>query len=697
MKRLLYILFFLPYVLFGQLTGGIGGGFISSSGDKEVYQFCTDDEDFDGYVWIEKTAKTQVCFDDPLRENTVACPDYYVCPQEFSECKEWALLGVFIDNTQWGCSGTGEITFDNQDGTQTKVQITNGSPGGCSNQMFDWTSAFSAAYPEAVIEPRCNLPNGCGGLLPPSSDFNPVLMQWRYVNWSFCPKTDHYPIKATITDHSTASRIGRIMDLEFDQSPIKEGYICYSCGEGGTLYYNDGIEVPPADLPICTYSCADASSIPPPAENPCNFSLEESGCDNMGTPDDLTDDVAEIIRRYVTCEDGVTAVEYYITDPNDPQSLIDYTIVGQWSGLCDGQPTELPEPEVDCEVDGMFKLYSYETTGTLRNREWDIGSREINNQTVAFANTVLDGFDYENEPTTVDGDWNTLAVNDTNNDSGTMDLQIIEGFILVEDAVDVRWIGSSLGYIKVELGECCGALQTIIEGASGDGTANPTSSATFPVGRHKIKITNLDDFTNTSRGFQYSSDGGFTWVTSTLPSFIKLSRNKPSENCKNIKSCTSGVYVDLRGDKIDLEDCYECSLSCDAVQSVVSESSTVTGMYQYCHDGQPVVYCIDGKAITYYQNGEILENPNFHDCTCPNGLPEDACSVLNDAEPGDSFLVDCELSCSSGSTITVYNQDGSISCTATITGIGISGGQTKLALDPDDGCAVNTSQLVTCN
>jgi hypothetical protein len=595
-----------------------------------------------------------------------------LCPQEFSACVEWSSIGVFIDNTQWGCSGSGEITFLNFDGTTTVVQITNGSPGGCSNQMFDWTAVFSAAYPDAQIEPRCNLPNGCGGLLPPSSDFNPELMYFRYVNWTFCAKDKHYPIQATITAHSRASKVGKIMDLEFDQAPLRDGYICYECGDEPTLYFSDGTIVPEADKPICTFACG--SDIPAPAESPCNISIEESGCDNMGTPEDLTDDVTEVIRRYVTCEDGTTTLEYYIVDPNDPQSLIDYTLVGGWSGLCDG--IETPLPEIDCEYTAVVELFTTQNiTGQLRNREWNLGPRQTNNQTVAFAQTVLDTFN-ESNATTVIGPWINLGLNDTSNDNATMDLQIVDGYIVVTEPIEVRWTGRSLGYLKVEIGECCGGLETVIEGASGDGTLNPSSSYVLPVGYHAIKMTNLDDFTNTSRTLQYSLDGGATWISDNTPPNIELSDLKPYEECKLVKECTNnGFFVSYTtGEIIDIESCYDCSLECGVQSSVVSKE--ILGTNDVCLE--------DSIELCFSEGGTDGDNggndPNGGPCThyfgnyfirinqiiCSTSEEADIVSVTYTDNFGGSSVVTTPVNDSYDSQLISYSGqvDGSGDCIA---------------------------------
>ncbi len=45
--------------------------------------------------------------------------------------------------------------------------------------------------------------------------------------------------------------------------------------------------------------------------------------------------------------------------------------------------------------------------------------------------------------------------------------------------------------------------------------------------------------------------------------------------------------------------------------------NSITDVYQYCHNNKPVIYCIDGKDLTFYQDGVLLESPEFHKCDCP--------------------------------------------------------------------------------
>jgi len=93
-------------------------------------------------------------------------------------------------------------------------------------------------------------------------------------------------------------------------------------------------------------------------------------------------------------------------------------------------------------------------------------------------------------------------------------------------------------------------------------------------------------------------------------------------------------------------------------------------------------------------SGEIVSGPHnlikagLNDC-CVKAL--NTCTILNDATPGNSFGTEqlCDITCDVGDTVTIYNSDGSVANTCTITAAAV--GQ-KYQTD----CAVLAGQSIGC-
>lgn len=206
------------------------------------------------------------------------------------------------------------------------------------------------------------------------------------------------------------------------------------------------------------------------------------------------------------------------------------------------EPTNWTPGACQCDLFTYWEL-SDNVTGTLRNREWDLGPRPTQFMSVADGQSVINSFDFF-APTTIDADWNTLHVDDTNSDATIQDAQVIEGYIVVEEPMLIRYTSGSAGYFRLELGECCGEYSTKIEGATIDGTVNPTDSYVFPEGIHRIRMWNIDDWSNTARTLQYSTNGGATWINDNTPPNIQKSKVKPVWICKKGYIC-NGVFYDI--------------------------------------------------------------------------------------------------------------------------------------------------------
>lgn len=241
-------------------------------------------------------------------------------------------------------------------------------------------------------------------------------------------------------------------------------------------------------------------------------------------------------------------------------------------------------PEEACHVATMYRLS--DPTGDLRNREWDLGPRVRDPftggalQSEAWGRSIRESFDFS-APTTVDGPWAGLNVNDTNNASTVQDAQVIEGFIIVDTPTYVRWIGGTAGYNAMEVGECCGALSLVIEGAWTDGTSNPTNSTLLGVGVHSIRLWNIDDYSATAKSLQYSPDG-VNWTTDNTPPGVTLTRSKPTEECRHVKVCPDVATDLITGDKVDLSDGWTaCPKLCDPGSAATEQIPAPIGTVCY--------------------------------------------------------------------------------------------------------------------
>ena len=263
------------------------------------------------------------------------------CKEGHSDCVKWSSLVTGIDNTgtRYDASYTFEVTLSN--GIVFSVNQT--PTAGWSAQLNQWVTIFGAEinplYPSAIVEARCNTATGCGGLLPAPTDVNFNSMFWRYMQITACP-TDAAPIKVEITASSIASHLGKVLAIEFFKTPEQRGYVCYDCGEEPVLHYRDGSIVDTADIPVCYFECAE--SLPELPQTSCQIDFEEEGCDNVNDTDALN--WVSIYRRYVTCEGGETAIEYYIEDTTDPSApvLVDYTLIGEFVDCESGEVIEIP-------------------------------------------------------------------------------------------------------------------------------------------------------------------------------------------------------------------------------------------------------------------------------------------------------------------------------------------------------------------
>ncbi len=341
---------------------------VAAPPDFEIISECRPDTNT---IWVV----TYSIDADGVQTEINAADTGQVCPSPQTECVKWSSTVVFFDNTGTRFTESHEITVTNVDGTET---VINAAPTtGWTQQLQEWQAQFQAAYPEAIVEVRCNIPGGCGGLLAPPSDAQPSdAIQWRYLSMIHCPTDQKIPVKAEITDSSNPARIGRVLVYDSVQTPEKRGYRCVDCETGyGNLKNEDGTEVPESDLPVCVFSCAE--TIPQSPESACTFDALEGGCDDVNSDDET---LWVPTTRIVSICDGVISADYYTEDPDG--GLEDYELIGNFVECDSG--TVVPDPEpVPCEradiirCDGEPALCAHAIGGLANGGSFDISEGGI--------------------------------------------------------------------------------------------------------------------------------------------------------------------------------------------------------------------------------------------------------------------------------------------------------------------------------
>ena len=470
------------------------------------------------------------------------------CPASIQCLKDKFIEGG-LDNTFTNWQHTGQqylVTFDNGDtGTFAIASATGGT-----DQVTQMANGLGSIMPWAqTVEPFQN-PNG-GDLPAPSVPLNQMVA--RYVGFRVCPG-DKVPVK--VEYKSDQDPDGKTLIVQYVETRTIYIDACVDCS-GNKTYLVDGKEYEP----VCAIPCAD--SFPEVPLSVCSVNYIP-GCDNMNSTDPA--DWVNVTRFIKDCGDGLE--RGYLID--EAGGLVERALVGQFVDCASGEP--IPDPIPPCDDFEIVELFSMsELSGTLRSREWDLGPRPSSAMSIDSGRAIVDAFDFS-QPTTTDQDWNNLSVNDTNNDNQTQDAQVVEGYILVEQPMQMRWRNGSAGYFAVEIGHCCGEYVREIEGAHIEQTRNPTSAVELVPGVHKIRMWNVDDYTNTAMTAEYSIDGGENFITDSTPPGITLSRTKPVETCKKLKVCKpSGELIGLLdGQVVDPSTCYECSKLCKASAGIWS-------------------------------------------------------------------------------------------------------------------------------
>lgn len=533
------------------------------------------------------------------------------CDDRTPECVKWSSTVVGIDNvgTSYAHNYTIELTLS--DGS---VVTFNQTPTADHTQQINqWVAAISALLdPTFVVEPRCNLPAGCGGFPPPPAGAELPSMLARYVSIIACPN-GVVPIAAKITAATTAanvpipSLVGLQLPLDFTQTPERKGYRCLSCGLTPVWYDDDMELLPVADIPVCWYACAEV--IPETPKALCQ-TVYDQGCDNVGQTNPALF-IPGVTRATTFCESGAPTTAYYVADPGDPNALIPYTLVGEFVDCASGLPVSVTTPCDSFEITDLFRITA--PTGALK-RDWTTADPNLPAGDEAAAEAYLDAFDWSTPPTS-SVIQATLSADDANNSPGVLDVTRVDGFITLGSPAVLRWTSSNEGFVRVLVGECCGEPIRRISFAAPAATVPALSAGEIylPAGSHAIRVESLDNGgTNNVWNVQYSLDGGVTWANGLPPGSI-LTQRCPQYECIKVKVCEpSTAMYDLRtGSTVvfnALTDTW-CKPQC----SMVEEQSTGSTATTWCIGGLPAVrYEIDG-VVTWKRASGLVFTPSAGD------------------------------------------------------------------------------------
>ena len=270
------------------------------------------------------------------------------------------------------------------------------------------------------------------------------------------------------------------------------------------------------------------------------------------------------------------------TSAQSPDDYVDYIKQGVFVD-CDTEVVFV-EPPIECEsfvLKDFFTMDGAALNGQLLNREWqgtapagDVFADPVAATIAGREIRVAHDF---NLPMSNTGPQTSLALNDTDNAAAELSIQVLDGFIEVKKSGWYRYSGGSEGYWAVELGECCGPLNLLVE----NGGFFPTREMVFylPKGIHQIRIWNIDTAgSNSSATFGYSDDGGLTYINDNTPPSISFGNEKIHERCLTAKVCTdTGAVFDFFTDQtIDKATLYTCSRVCPPNTSNESTPMTTT-------------------------------------------------------------------------------------------------------------------------
>lgn len=328
------------------------------------------------------------------------------CPEGQSDCVESQEWTYALDNTGTLFSNDNTIEISLSDGTS----FTFNQPPAASwtPQMQIWGDEIQAAADAAglawFVETRYRYlsnPSNLSGLDgfsgPPSVAVALALtnMRYRYVNIQICPGQPT-PVSARIIDSSSASHVGYSLTTDGPvKGPIQKFFVCRSCGDEPVWYLDDGVTLAEAgQIPDCWEPCGTLALTAQPPEGDCQFQTL-IGCDNNNSTI-LADFTPNITRRAQVCNGEQIAVDYFQEDPNDPNALIEYALVGTFVDCATGEPEPLPDPicpdlqDVECEPYVIYPMPITDGGRDITQEENDIlpSSDTIRNYTPWLADQL---------------------------------------------------------------------------------------------------------------------------------------------------------------------------------------------------------------------------------------------------------------------------------------------------------------------
>ena len=296
------------------------------------------------------------------------CPDRVTTKETMCvESQEWTYG---IDNTgtnfRWP-SACYEIELS--DGSIISFEQTVSATSGWTPQMQEWGANIQAAADASglqwFVSTRFRFPNnpsnlaGAGGFPgPPSEAVSNQLtsMLWRYVNIQICPGQP-VPVSARLVEVKDAGGFS-VPDLPRELTtdgavlgPIQKFWLCKSCGKKPIWYLEDGVtKATEGQIPDCWEPCGTLALTSSPPDRACEFSFD-TACDNNNDPN--SGSWTNLVTRRVTyCNGEQVAQEFFIPDPDNPQALIDYTLVGEFVDCATGEvvPVEPPSKQFSDEI-----------------------------------------------------------------------------------------------------------------------------------------------------------------------------------------------------------------------------------------------------------------------------------------------------------------------------------------------------------
>ena len=360
--------------------------------------------------------------------------------------------------------------------------------------------------------------------------------------------------------------------------PIREFQMCAYCDSKGASEEFYIVEQPgrklrlldPEDnaneMPRCLVPCAAASQIAPPSQ-PTTLFESQLACDDgnqIGT-DANNNPIYQEFTVYWTFANGEISGPFGTVANSATSTSDDYVIIGRPVDCVTGEPLEPTPP--DCDDFEITDLFSVDNkTPGIKNREWtNLGPANPFGNDPAPVEAFVDEFDFTQTPDTdTVVTSNAFALNDTDNTAGVLDYQRRDGWICVQEPIEIEFGATSEGYIGFWLGECGGEQQRLISYAKPAGLER-TPRVVIPRGIHSVRLDNVDWGGANSNWTLYRVEGGVAVADNDLMDDF-VSTTQPYEVCKKVKVCKpSGIILGLlSGEVVDPADCYDCSLECEA-------------------------------------------------------------------------------------------------------------------------------------